>query len=83
MWGRAVISCCCLTTLCLEAPQEALATLSRGFSAAGQARHPPWQAAVATWPDAVQAVALCHYGVGFMKHHLPSFGPLLFQCSGM
>ena len=33
----------------LEAPPEALATLARGFAAAGQARHPPGPAAVATF----------------------------------
>ena len=41
----------------LAAAPEVLAALARGFAAAGQDRHPPGPAAVATWPAEVRAFA--------------------------
>ena len=60
----------------LAALPEVLATLARGFAAAGRDRHPPGPAA---WPAAVQALAHRRYGTGVPEHRLPIFGPRLIR----
>ena len=63
----------------LAAAPELLDALARGFAAAGQDRHPPGPAAVASRPAEARVLAPRLSGVGIPAHRLPTFGPWLFQ----
>ena len=73
-----LLAACAIERLLAAAP-EVLAALARGFAAAGQDRHPPGSAAVASRPAEVRVLAPRLSGVGIPAHRLPTFGPWLFQ----
>ena len=61
----------------LAAAPAVLAALAHGFAAAGQDRHPPGPADMAT--EEARALAPRLYGVGIPAHRLPIFGPWQFR----
>ena len=62
----------------LAAPPWVLATLARGFAAAGQDRHPRGSAALGTRPAAVQVLDQRRYRAGIPPHR-----PLFSGCAGV